>query len=371
MILKKIKTEHTDKKTGLVLKRITTSEWESNNHKIAVNNTLYGCEQGRITNKKPTLRAHFQIHHIFFNKKRGVWNFDKMAESKAHASKLGRLFLPFQQRNAKQWESLTFQEAEVDFQDLVTKGLSFVPYPIPLDASLETWKKRKEDAITLLSPSQRLVPIFCSQHQRELFEDIYYYEFENTQIIGVQCYGLNDSTNLINLMKIKARNMRLQTGDEAPLLLGLNYENVLKTLSCVSGSFAYLCFGFDILSRRQVCLENMSVDIIKNILSKEIEEIMRYDRVIGGFNLSAEQEFWDGVNLTRTFLENINLTEGLTPYQAIQWANHREQQKDFDMLNDYLIDATEEENAVMSYIDEKERWSVYWKTKILQSVGVM
>ncbi len=122
MILRSIKVEHKDEKTGLVSKRIITSEWETHNHKIAVNNSLFSCEQKRIDNKKQILNAPFQIHHIFFNKKRNIWNFDKMAESKAHASRLGRFYLPFQQRNAKQWEGLAFQEAEADFQELVTKG---------------------------------------------------------------------------------------------------------------------------------------------------------------------------------------------------------------------------------------------------------
>ena len=39
MILRPTKTEHTDKNTGMVLKRIVTSEWETHNHKIAVNNS--------------------------------------------------------------------------------------------------------------------------------------------------------------------------------------------------------------------------------------------------------------------------------------------------------------------------------------------
>jgi len=366
MILKKIKTEHTDKKTGMVLKRIETSEWETHNHKIAVNNSLFNCEKMRMDNKKPILNAHFQINHIFFNKKRSIWNFDKMAESKAHTSRIGRFYLPFQQRNANQWESLTFQEAEADFQDLVTRGLSFVPYPIPLDADLEEWKVRKADALTLINPSQTLVAIFCSRHQRDLFEEIFNYEFEKSKVIGVQCYGLNDDDTLLNLMKIKARNQMLQTGDEAPLLIGLNYEKVLRTLSCVSGNFAYSCFGFDVLSCRQMNMENMPTDVIRKMLSKEIEEIMRYDRVLGGFNHSAEQEFWDGINVTRTFLENVDVTQGLSPYQAIQWANHREQQKDFDLLNEYILETAYDENALLNFINnDKEKWAVFYKTKII------
>jgi len=367
MILKKVKTEHTDKKTGMVLKRIETSEWETHNHKIAVNNSLFDCEKKRIDNKKPILNSHFQINHIFFNKKKGIWNFDKVAESKAHASRLGRFYFPFQQRNVNQWESLNFQEAEADFQDLITRGLLFVPYHVPINADLETWKKRKEDALTLLNPSQTLVAVFCSRHQRNLFEEVFNYEFEKSKVIGVQCYGLNDDDTLLNLMKIKVRNQILQTGDNAPLLIGLNYEKVLRTFSFVSGNFAYSCFGFDVLSCRQMNMENLPPEVIRKMLSKEIEEIMKYDRVLGGFNHSAEQEFWDGTNITRAFLENVNVTEGLSPYQAIQWANHREQQKDFDVLNDSILETAYDENALLKYIEsQKEKWSVFWKTKMPQ-----
>jgi hypothetical protein len=365
MIFKGSKTEHSDQKTGQVLKRIKTSEWETLNHKIAINNSLFNCEKSRIDNNKEIFDAKFQIHHIFFSKKKSIWHFDKIVESKAHASRLGRFYFPFQQRNAEQWGNLTFQEAEADFQDLITRGLTFVPYSIPLNATLEDWRIRKQSALTLLNQSQILVPVFCSKHDINLFENIFNYEFENSKIIGVQCYGLNDDYTLLNLMKIKARNQMLQTGDEAPLLIGLNYEKVLRRLSCVSGSFAYSCFGFDILSCRQMNMENMPTDVIRDMLSKEIEEIMRYDKNLGGFNLSAEQEFWDGKNLTRAFLEQVNLTEGLTAYQAIQWANYRGQQQDFDLLNDYILATANDENALLNFIsNNKEKWAVFWKTKM-------
>ena len=372
MILRPTKTEYTDQKTGMVLKRIATSEWETHNHKIAINNSMFSCEKARIENRKPILNAHFQVYHIFFNTKKRIWNFDRIAESKAHASRIGRLYLPFQQRSAKQWNNLTLQEAEADFQELVNRGLTFVPYSVPLDTDLETWKVRKADALTLLTPSQKLVPIFCTKHQRDLFEEIFNYEFENSKLIGVQCYGLNDANTSLNLTKIKLRNQMLQTGDEAPLLIGLNYEKVLKSLSCVSGNFAYSCYGFDILSCRQLNMEHMPTEARRKMLSKEIEEIMKYDRVLGGFNHSAEQEFWDGINVTRAFLENVDVTQGLNPYQAIQWANHREQQKDFDLLNEYILETAYDENALLNFINnDKEKWAVFYKTKIMQTAGVI
>jgi len=371
MILKEIKTEHTDERTGLVVKRIVTSEWETFNRKVAINNSLFSCEQKRLIYNKPLLNIPFQIHHIPFKKKKQMWDFDEIGISKAHAIKQKRFYLAFQQRSEKQWNNLTFAEAEGDFQDLATRGLPFVPYSIPKDSSLVSWKKRRKEALSILNQSQMLVPIFCSKHQRDLFEEVFNYEFENSKLIGVQCYNINDNDNFINLTKIKLRNMRLQTGDEAPLLFGLSYEKVQRSLSNVSGCFAYSCFGFDILSHRQVFLENMPPEIVKNILSKKVEEIMRYDRKLGGFNFSAEQEFWDGVNVTQAFLENVAVAEGLTPYQAIQWANFNDQQNDFDILNDYVLETISEDkkDSALNYIEsQKEKWSVFWKTKIIPAV---
>ena len=213
-----------------------------------------------------------------------------------------------------------------------------------------------------------LIPIFCSKHKRSLFEDIFNYEFENSKIIGVQCYSLNDEDTITNLTKIKLRNMMLQTGDESPLLLGLSYGKVQKTFSNVSGSFAYSCYGFDILSERQIFLDNMPTDVVKEILSKKTEEIMKYDSSLGGFNSSAEQEFYRGINITKEFLEEVKLSEGLTQYQAIQWANHLGQQRDFEILNNFILDTLgEDKNSALNYIEtEKERWATFYKTKISQ-----
>lgn len=75
MILRDIKVEHADKRTGLVLKKITTSEWEHLNHKIAVNNSLFSCEQKRLICDKPLLNNPFQINHIPFKRKKNFLDY--------------------------------------------------------------------------------------------------------------------------------------------------------------------------------------------------------------------------------------------------------------------------------------------------------
>lgn len=374
MILKSIKTEYKDELTGLVVKRIITSEGEFFNHKIAICNNMFNCEKNRLIFGKSIFAEPFQTHHIPFNNKKKIWVFEGMEVSKEHAKSCDRIYLSFQQRSEEQWQTLTFKEAEGDFLNFSTRGLSLVPYPIPLDANLEEWKKRRTEAVSVLNASQILVPIFCSKHQRELFDDIFNYEFEHSKMIGVQCYSLNDGISLLNLMKIRLRNMMLEVGDEAPLLWGLNYQRVLSSFSYVSGSFAYSCFGFDIVSGRQTFLEKMPSDVVQKIINKNPDEIMRYDKILGGFNLSAEQEFWDGVNLTRAFLEKVKMSEGLTPYQAIQWANHKGQQDDLDSLNIRLLESAypDKKDSAFKFVEsEKEKWAVFYKTKIMQTAGVI
>ncbi len=363
MILQSIKTEHTDNKTGLVVKRITTSEWQHLNHKMAIGNFMFGCEKQRIRFGKPIHNSPFQIHHITYDNKLRHWRLDAISPSQAHAQTQNRLFLPFQQRTEGQWANLIFQEAENDFQTLATKGLTFVPYSIPLNASLEEWKTRRSNAVSVLNTSQTLVPVFCSKHQTSSFEEIFNYEFEHSKLIGIQCYCLTDADTALNLAKVKQRNMRLQTGDDAPLLIALSYGKVQRSFENVSGSFAHACLGFDIFSERQISLANMPEKVAEKIINTPPEEMMRYDASLGGFNLTAEQQL-EGMNLTRAFLENITLSEGLTAHQAIQWASHIEQQRDFDTLNTHILETANNPEATLQFIkNEKEKWAVYWRMK--------
>ena len=114
-------------------------------------------------------------------------------------------------------------------------------------------------------------------------------------------------------------------------------------------------------------LENLPSAVIQQILSKKIEEIMKYDKSLGGFTFSQEQLYWDGKNLTKEFLESIVVAEMLNPYQAIQWINYNDQQADFNTLNDYILETSYEgkEDVALKYIEnDKEKWAILWKTKM-------
>ena len=103
MILKEIKVECVDNRTGLVLKRIKTTEWEQMNRKLAVNNSILNCEKSRIKFDKPIFKAPFQTHHIGYSNKESDWDFVGVRDSQRHANKNNRFFFAFQQRSEKKW----------------------------------------------------------------------------------------------------------------------------------------------------------------------------------------------------------------------------------------------------------------------------
>lgn len=362
MLLKKVIVEHIDNRTGFVLKKIVTSEWEQLNRKLSVNNSLFSCELARLRFEKPILKSPFQIQHIRYDIKGQAWDFNGIPINKTHANKQNRFYFVFQQRSEEMWDILTWAEAENNFQDIATRGLPFVPYNIPLKGAIDDWKARKEDAESILNKSQTLIPIFCSKHKREYFEPMFAQEFRNSKLIGIQCYSLNDPLSLLNLTKVKILNLSTTIGQESPLILGLNHGRMISSISNVSGAFAYACFGCDILSERQTFLENMPPDVVKKIVEKKPDDVYRYDTTEGGFNFSEEQEFWNGINMTRAFLENVSLNEGLTPFQAIQWANFNNQQEDLELLNEKILKTRDLPNSAIDFVrTEKSRWASFWQ----------
>lgn len=364
MILKSVKVECVDNRTGLVLKKIITSEQEYLNRKLAVNNGMMNCEESRTRFNKSLLTSPFQIHHIRYEKSKDRWMFDGVEDSKRHAVKNKRLHLAFQQRTDDGWTKLTWSEAESDFQDLATRGLPFVPYVIPITGDIVDWKQRKSDGQSILNKSQTLVPVFCSMHNVPKFSQMFDKEFSESKLVGIQCYGLGDLDTVLNLTKVKITNMNVQEAQDCPLLLYLNHARKLKSSSNVSGTFAYSCFAGDIFSERQTFLENMPPNVVQSILQKSPDDIYRYDTGEGGFNFSEEQKFWSGIDMTNAFLQNVSLTEVLSPFQAIKWANHFNQQSDLDLLNQKIHESREEPNSVVDFIRTKSRWASFWSSKI-------
>ena len=41
----------------------------------------------------------------------------------------------------------------------------------------------------------------------------------------------------------------------------------------------------------------------------------------------------------------------------------------FDLLNEYILETADDENALLNFINnEKEKWAVFYKTKIIPAV---
>lgn len=261
-------------------------------------------------------------------------------------------------------------EAENRFQELAALGLPIVPYPIPVKGRLDDWRTRKDDAVSILNKSQMLAPIFCSKHDVAYFEDIFRHEFQSSKIIGTQCYGVNDASTISNLITEKLINYAVPEGEDTPLLFALSHSKMIRSFSNVSGSFTYGGFGMDILSQRQNFVENLPSEVVKKMLEKNPEEIYKYDRSEGGFNLSDEQMLLDGQSGVKALLETVTVSENLTAFQVIQWHNAYNQQEDFNVLNNKILETRQDDlrNSAIDHIrTDKIKWRLIWENKIAAS----
>ena len=145
MIYKGTKVEITDPATRFVLKRTSTSDWETLNRKLAVNNQLRAYEEQRNQYNKPAFPSCFQTHHIRWDK-RGFWDFYDIDVAKANAQKNNRIFVAQRQLNSGIWDKLTRQEAFNWYEELVNRGLPIPTMQIPL-------KEERQIVLQYLPPS--------------------------------------------------------------------------------------------------------------------------------------------------------------------------------------------------------------------------
>ena len=123
----------------------------------------------------------------------------------------------------------------------------------------------------------------------------------------------------------------------------------------VSGSFASARFGIDVPSQRQMNHAQIKGMMKAKEESQEEEDNFIYDDIEGGFNKSDEQIAWYGQNKTLKLLSDISLAERLEEYQAILWSNFNGQQRDFEKLNQSIL----QKNEVQQLINSKSRWFDY------------
>ena len=57
-------------------------------------------------------------------------------------------------------------------------------------------------------------------------------------------------------------------------------------------------------------------------------------------------------------MEKISVSEGLNSYDSIRWLNHFFQQRDLNLINEFLLSKKEIVNTIKNYTG----WSVFWDT---------
>jgi hypothetical protein len=354
MIIRGTTIELVDEDTRFVLKRTLLGEREVVNRKLAITNQLYHYERQRIIEGKDVFpNAPYQTHHIFFDKKNG-WDYSELREARSHADKQQRLLLPFEVRNLKQWQALTWDEAETSFVNLANQGLQIVPYPIPKTATeINEWLERSALAEKKLLPSQHLMPVLTSRHNEEFFQDLMEAEITKSHFIGVHIYDPANPIELVNMSRLRAINSRQKIGGTCALLAAFNADKSFQDLDDINSAFALSTFGFDIFSPVQLSPRQM--EAIKK--QGKLGEQKMYDPTQGGYSTNADQQAWHDVGLIDTMAENVPIAEALNRYQAVIWFSTKFEQDDFVMLNDQLIS---KEDVAKFIRDEKSKWAVFW-----------
>jgi len=356
MEIQDVRVELVDKDSRLVLKKITTDKGEFYNRQLAVSNSIYACEKKRLIYGKTLFDSIFQTFHIMWNSYEEEWDLIGLKKAKEHAKKSGRIFIPYKQRNEKQWNELNWKEAEEEFKKF-QKKVNIVPYPIPLNASLEEWKIKKKEALELLESNQKLIAILSSKHHNiDNFLLLVKEELKSSFFLGICCYGLSTILEKTNLSSLNSINSSFKIGDKTALICYFDYARMLMNHSNIAGSFAYSCFAGDVLSEKSYFVPRMSKEAIQKMMNKKPEDYYFYDIKEKKFNKSLPQSKWYGFDLTRNSMKMISVNEGLNGYQTIKWANHFLQQRDLNFINQVLLSRKNVIETLQNYTG----WNVFW-----------
>ena len=359
MLLKDIKIELKDNDSRFILKRAKTSENDFLNRKMPVINPIYQCEKNRERYGKTMFDSPIQVHNLRWDTVKKKWDYTSLEEAKEHAIKYNRIFLARKQMNWEQWQELTLSKSYYNFEDMLNRGMNNLTLEIPITANLEEFKKLKEDANSVLNKSQRLMPILSTRHNPENFSQIMEHEFERSKFIGLNGYSINREIEpyaLVNLSKFRSLNFNLNMDGNIPLNFIFNYPRVLIKHSNIAGSFAYSCFGGDVFVEKTTFLEGMPDRVIKEMMNKSPDEFYYYDVRQKSFNKSYNQEKYYNINLTKQFMQTVNVAEGLTAYETLRWKAHQQQQDDFLYINNLIM----QNKILMQEILDHSGWNIFW-----------
>ena len=315
------------------------------------------CEQKRAKLNHSILDSPIQTKHIGWDKDDGEWNIKGIKKIKNDAENNNRLFIPFHQRNQDQWNSLTWQDAFEDFEDLINK-CDIVPISIPINSSLDEWLSYREDAITKLKDGKILMPIICSKHEILHFEDIINYEDKNSILFGISCFHITDTTEKLNLMTLKSIQRKLKQGDSCALAVCFNHERVMSSFLQVAGTFGFSCFGFDVFSQT-----HYFKFYHQGMEEQTPDKLYLYDNMEKKFTKSEVQKQRYGFDINNSLIDSIPLSEGLDYREALKYLSHKLQQKDLDLINEKIL----EKQPVMNLINDYTGWNVFWETALAQT----
>lgn len=270
-------------------------------------------------------------------------------------SNANRIKLSSLQRNDSEREKLEKNDVFKTFEIFIGSGVENVPIELPLDYDLNSWKNLKKDAASILSPKQKLVAdLHCFQDHNNIKEILKFEIDEGSKYFLMTCRTVNDSDNLASYGQVWDVLRKLKEGDNVPIIVGKDVPRYQISYGNIASTSALNFFNIGVVAER---LYMVPSNIRKRHNTRKPDKYYLYDPEEASFVNSEIQEFLNKKPLVRQILQNNNLMQGVSPYEAMLCSNFVLQQEDSFLQNSLLANG----KSFSDIVQEKTQWSSFYK----------
>ena len=351
------KVEVVEKTNGQILSRIKLGNKDFFSRQVPIGNRVSFLEDRRVNgfNREPFNTA-ICFSTVPFFKDLELKEYLKQynCEMFKQKSNKDRICLSSLQRNDDNYERMDKDEAFNALEAFAESKVENVPIEIPLHYNLISWKKLKKDAESVISPNQNLIAdVHCFQDHNHI-RDILQFEIdEGSGFFFIACRTVNNPDNLAAYGQVWNVTRKLKEGNHVPIIVGKNISRYQSAYGNVSSTFGLNCFNIGVVAERFYLVPK---EQRKEHNKHGPDDYCIYDPEEGAFVKTTIQKLLNKRDLVRDTLNNNNLMQGVSPYEAMLCSNFILQQEDTFMQNDLLTKGRKFSSIVL----EKTQWSSFY-----------